>query len=169
MTHWQWAIASSQNRAHLSGNPAWFPEQEDGREGKSRVPTLQVLTAYRDLKAQACICPQKQMLQTTCNFIISNTYFTNVFISIHNTYTVLSTTIFPIVSEFTDPLYILRLTYSHIESIQYCLLQYCYISQTFLFPHLLSSVLNKVHTENLWYLTKSQFLHNITEQIRNFK
>lgn len=29
------------------------------REGKSRVPTLQVLTAYRDLKVQACICPQK--------------------------------------------------------------------------------------------------------------
>lgn len=105
------------------------------------------------------------MLQTTCNFIISNTYFTNVFISIHNTYIVLSKTIFPIVSEFTDPLYILRLTYNHIESIQYCLLQYCYISQTFLFPHLLSSVLNKVHNENLWYLPKSQFLHNITEQI----
>lgn len=99
---------SSQNRAHLSGNPAWFPEQEDGREGKSRAPTLRVLTAYRDLKAQACICPQKQTLQTTRNFIISNTYFTNVFISIHNTYIVLSTTIFLIVSEFTDPLYILK-------------------------------------------------------------
>lgn len=57
----------------------------------------------------------------------------NVFISIHNTYIVLSTTIFPIVTEFTDPLYILRLTYNHIESIQYCLVQYCHIFQTFLF------------------------------------
>lgn len=92
---------------------------------------------------------KKQMLRTTCNFIISNTYFTNVFISLHNTYIVLSTTIFPLVTEFTDPLYILRLTYNHTESIQYDLVQYCYISHTFLFLHLLSLVLNEVHTENL--------------------
>lgn len=62
MTRWQWATASSQNRAHFSGNPAWFPEPEDSREGKSRVGRWQVLTAYRDLGALACICSQKHAI-----------------------------------------------------------------------------------------------------------
>lgn len=93
----------------------------------------------------------------------------NVFISIHNTYIVLSTTIFPMVSEFTDPLDILRLTHNHTESIQYCFLQYCYISQTLLFPHLLSSVLKYIPKTYDAYQNHNSYIISQNRFIRNFK